>query len=434
MLDRLDPDEYVTRSRINLGIAWMTATYYLPDETMRHIAQVDPRAIAEFADIRLRYHNIRTWLFMTVGDETAFRAEQSAWVDAARSIGIVGFRPTAHANIAYCFSVFARHEEALHHVAAALKAAREERNRSAEGSVHTMAAFTHIMSGDLDAAAAALAAAQAAASDNVVSLSNGSAWGALAGAYRGDDAMIAYWFDGVDTTLTPFMASEGGAGYAAILVRRGRDEEARALLRNVAELGERQRGTMFSLLAVARYGDDGDLPRARAVLATIADAPVELPERHALALFDALVARRRHERPVAIAHARSAAEGFRRVRVPLLEAEALELAGETSAALEVYRRCGAWHEVRRLEEPPAAEEAVEPSVSALSPREHEIALLVARGESNAQIARALSISFKTVEKHLGSIYQKLGFSTNREQLGAHVARAAASAPASTERA
>jgi DNA-binding NarL/FixJ family response regulator len=45
----------------------------------------------------------------------------------------------------------------------------------------------------------------------------------------------------------------------------------------------------------------------------------------------------------------------------------------------------------------------------LSPRECEVAGLVARGLTNAEIAVRLDVSVKAVEKHLSSIYKKVGF-------------------------
>lgn len=41
-------------------------------------------------------------------------------------------------------------------------------------------------------------------------------------------------------------------------------------------------------------------------------------------------------------------------------------------------------------------------------REDEVAALVAQGRTNRQIAAALHISEKTVERHLSSIFRKLG--------------------------
>jgi two-component system, NarL family, nitrate/nitrite response regulator NarL len=44
----------------------------------------------------------------------------------------------------------------------------------------------------------------------------------------------------------------------------------------------------------------------------------------------------------------------------------------------------------------------------LSPREGEVALLVARGMSNKEVANELGISGGTVKIHMHSIFQKLG--------------------------
>ncbi|MCC6457999.1 MAG: helix-turn-helix transcriptional regulator [Caldilineaceae bacterium] len=49
-----------------------------------------------------------------------------------------------------------------------------------------------------------------------------------------------------------------------------------------------------------------------------------------------------------------------------------------------------------------------------TPREQEVLCLLARGMSNNEIAEALVISIHTVEKHLASIYDKLGV-TRRAQ-------------------
>lgn len=51
----------------------------------------------------------------------------------------------------------------------------------------------------------------------------------------------------------------------------------------------------------------------------------------------------------------------------------------------------------------------------LTPRESEVRVLVERGMQDKQIASALGISFKTVEKHVGSILRKTG-ARNRTEL------------------
>ncbi|MEJ2886021.1 LuxR C-terminal-related transcriptional regulator [Actinomycetospora aeridis] len=53
--------------------------------------------------------------------------------------------------------------------------------------------------------------------------------------------------------------------------------------------------------------------------------------------------------------------------------------------------------------------------SAITPREREVRTLVARGFTDRQIARALAISAKTVEKHVGSLLRKTG-TRNRTML------------------
>jgi DNA-binding NarL/FixJ family response regulator len=50
----------------------------------------------------------------------------------------------------------------------------------------------------------------------------------------------------------------------------------------------------------------------------------------------------------------------------------------------------------------------------LSPRERQIAYMIARGMYNKQIAKRLGITHQTVRHHCSSIYQKLGI-RNRTQ-------------------
>jgi len=58
--------------------------------------------------------------------------------------------------------------------------------------------------------------------------------------------------------------------------------------------------------------------------------------------------------------------------------------------------------------------AREGAATVLSRREQEVASLAARGHSNLEIAREFAISHKTVEKHLASVFLKLGISSRRE--------------------
>ena len=63
--------------------------------------------------------------------------------------------------------------------------------------------------------------------------------------------------------------------------------------------------------------------------------------------------------------------------------------------------------------PPIAEEFSRPP-SILSPREREVAILVARGYTNRDVAERLSIAPATVERHVANILGKLGFHTRAQ--------------------
>jgi len=60
--------------------------------------------------------------------------------------------------------------------------------------------------------------------------------------------------------------------------------------------------------------------------------------------------------------------------------------------------------VQRAKPQPAVDS---PPPDGLTPREVEILQLVARGESNKEIAAQLSLSVNTVERHVANIYRKI---------------------------
>ena len=82
--------------------------------------------------------------------------------------------------------------------------------------------------------------------------------------------------------------------------------------------------------------------------------------------------------------------------------------------------------------PPRAGGAAAPAGSAavpstLTPREREIAALIARGLSNRAIAEELVISQATVARHVANMLTKLGFSS-RARIAAWVAGSPAGRP------
>ena len=89
----------------------------------------------------------------------------------------------------------------------------------------------------------------------------------------------------------------------------------------------------------------------------------------------------------------------------------------------------------RLGLTPAPDARTVTGAAALTPREREVALLIADGLTNAELARRLYISPKTAAVHVSNILHKLGV-TSRTQVAAEVTKAAdparlAIAPAAT---
>ena len=420
MLSRLEASEYVALTRVHLGLAWIAASRGFPTEAQAHLEQVDRRAYAERPDIKLRFHNIGAWNAMTSGDLELFRSEHRAWVESAEAVGSAVALSSAYLNGAICRLQFALHREALGNIEDARAIARESQNRHAEESAHAIASMCYLMAGDLERARAEMEAVPVT-TESAQHAAWGAAWGTVIGAHLGDEDLIDKWFgvfEAADWTETDTSCA---GGVAEIMVRRGRQRDAEAILHRSIPTCETLRGEVITLLAAAKYATPVDRNHAREHLVRAAAGPHELVERPALALFDAFVCRR-EGRPDEVAEpARRAADGFRRLGYRLLEAEAVELAGDTDAALRLFERCGAKYDVDRLrnERPP---------LPALSPREREISTLAARGRSNFEIAREFSISHKTVEKHLASVYQKLGVSS-RLHLAAYLSTQPDLAPA-----
>jgi DNA-binding CsgD family transcriptional regulator len=418
MLERLPEDDYLARGAVHLGLAWLAASLWYPTRSAEHLRAIGDRAIAGSLEIRQRYHNVWAWVCMTFGDVQGFREHHAAWLAAAEELAAPAAIASAYFNGAACCSVLGLHEAAFQNIEHALRIAREKRNRHAEQTAHGIAAMCSFVHGDLDGARRALAGVSPNA-ENRVRTTQAAAWGALAGTYLDDETLIETWFDRLEDVVAEAPDTACGAGFAEIMVRRGRRRDAAAFLHRVLPDCEMLRGDVFTMIAAARYADVDDRDRARRYLARAADAPDETPERPALALFDAISAERAGRRDEAVRLAREAAGGFRRVGFALLEAEALELAGARDEAVAIFRRCGAANAVRRLTAAGEVPERPADGATALSARERQIAVLAANGRSNLDIARELSISHKTVEKHLASVYEKLGVSS-RTKLGPYV--------------
>lgn len=75
----------------------------------------------------------------------------------------------------------------------------------------------------------------------------------------------------------------------------------------------------------------------------------------------------------------------------------------------------------QVEEQEAGQPVVSPGPTLLTPREQQIALAIADGRTNRDIAAKLGITEQTVKNHLTSIFEKVGVE-NRLQLGLALVR------------
>src|SRR5581483_989668 len=189
---------------------------------------------------------------------------------------------------------------------------------------------------------------------------------------------------------------------------------ARAVLRRAMELLAAPFAATGTILAAVGMGDPWTRRRALDFLPAL-DAMSHVPLYAASAAHARALASRIAGDPDARTHARAAADRYAALGWPLLEAEALELAGERAAAAERYAAAGAAGDARRLR--PARTGAP----AALSARERQIAEMIVRGTPNALLAEQFAVNRRTIEKHLTSIYEKLGV-RNRSELAALVAR------------
>jgi DNA-binding CsgD family transcriptional regulator len=141
----------------------------------------------------------------------------------------------------------------------------------------------------------------------------------------------------------------------------------------------------------------------RALLAT--DGDTGTPEPHFL---EALAEHSRASRPVARARTQLAyGEFLRRFR------RRVDARTQLRAALDVFTEVGAqpWAEraSQELRASGGTARKRDPSTALrLTPQEQQVASLVSRGHSNADVATQLFLSRRTVEFHLSNAYQKLG--------------------------
>ena len=306
----------------------------------------------------------------------------------------------ARFNLYFTLTVLGIDDEALAGFDSLLPELAERRLRSFEILACANSALIHARATRWDAARAAI--------ERGLSIPEATTTGPLALAAAGltianalhDDelAQRSAPAEAIETALASRINSTIGrvAGpYARFLEAAGHRDQAGAVLQAALEVLAGPFGATETLIAAIELGEATTRRLARSFLPQL-EAMDHLPLYRATALdmrtFDAC---REDDRDAAAVHALAAASLYRDLRWPMHELRMREALAQTPAA-----SIRAHADLR---------------TASLSPREREIAELVARGLPNRRLAEHLAVSQRTIEKHITSIFTKLGL-RNRTEL------------------
>jgi predicted ATPase/DNA-binding CsgD family transcriptional regulator len=226
------------------------------------------------------------------------------------------------------------------------------------------------------------------------------------------------------------------ANLGIVMLELGKRSEARCLHEESLDLRRRLgdrwaiANSLHNLANVAR--DDGDFNSAFALYAESIAENRALGDRLALAYLLEDVAclcatRSQSSRALRLAAAATALRSDLGARLSPAEQSALDRRLATAGASAVESQPLSLDEALDLALSPLPEPSVAVGPwSELTPREREVADLIARGLTNRQIAAALVVGDKTVETHVAHILAKLGFS-RRAQIIVQAAQHAAAA-------
>ncbi len=359
------------------------------------------------------YQNALCYAALNAADPSAFRTTNDAYRRICSSLGNDHLLQ-ARFNRGFGLCVLGIDGEALAEFEAILPDVRDARLPSLEILAYANAAIVHARAGRLRLARELVERGLAIPEPTTtgpIALASAGIWighalcdDDLVKRAASEELVEAAFGSRINTTLGRLAGP-----YARWLDAAGETKEARSVLQRALEILRAPLGATETILAAAELGDAST---RRAAFAFI-------PRLESIAHLEIYAATAEHLRAIhatgagapvrARAHASSAARIYRELGWTLHEARSLELAGERAAPVERYAQAEAVVDLRRIDP--------------LSAREREVAAFVAGGASNQRIATNLSVSQRTVEKYLTSIYGKLGL-RNRSELAALISRAA----------
>ena len=215
--------------------------------------------------------------------------------------------------------------------------------------------------------------------------------------------------DAAFATNEPIQYAPLAAVVAEHHLARGDDDDAVALLERMLAAIPPGWSDCEALLPVAVCCTEANVARARTHFNVATDAHNPFVDAYR-ELFEAYAAARFGNPAEKLRHAKAAAQALRRIGMPLLEAEAYELAEQPARAVALCESIGALRLPRRIGPRPKRRSAT----TQLTAREREIVDAARRGLSNGAIADELSLSERTVEAHLAAAYRKLGVRSRGE--------------------
>lgn len=391
-LDRLPADAARARAQLALAVAFTQLDGGCLDEAAQSIES------AEAARDTPAYANTLAYAAAIRGDLPALRDALAMYVYRCAA-SAPALLPDARFNAGFQLCALGIDDEALAAFELLLPELSEKHLASLEVLTCANAALIECRAGRLSRARALIERALAIPEP----VTTGPVALAAAGinvALAQHDERLASRFN-LTTTFDHAMASginstlgRLAGPYAQWLHERGQTGEARVVLRNAMGRITAPFGATETLLAAMELGEATTQQAVLRLLPAI-DALAALP------LYAATVA---HLRALAAQHA---GDGSR----------ALEYA---KAAAASYRAL-AWPAHQQRAEALGAAPPTGYGEAVLSAREREIAELVAQGVPNKRLAAQLAVSQRTIEKHLTSIFDKLGL-RNRSELTAFVVR------------
>jgi ATP/maltotriose-dependent transcriptional regulator MalT len=346
----------------------------------------------------LPYINTAQVLLAVDRDDSAQRYLQLA-IDDARARGAGPMLALASIAISRVFMFRGELAEAEVAARLALEVVPRERNRYTWYGGVAALLLALVERGDLDAAEALLKRSRADGELPSLGMAQTLLWVRLT-LHGAQDRLTEAAADAEDLLARHRRRGHAGlphrAAIALALFASGRQERARAIAQEFLEIA--QGWGAPSTIGVAQttlgtiVGGQPGLDLHRRAVATLQETPCRLELARSLAVLGAAL-RRSNQRTAA--------------REPLRRA--LELAhrcgadGLTREVSDELRACGA--RPRQL---------VRSGVDSLTPSERRVAVLVAQGMSNPEVAQSLFVTRSTVETHLRAVYSKLDIASREE--------------------